>query len=113
MAPRVDAEARQQSSGDAIKIYNGRGEFGAKAHVTDDVPPGVVWIRDGWVGLNHPTSGDAVLTGDALSLFPSSVGRSDYGRIVEVALSHCFLTYALDPAALLCNLTKRIWRLTH
>ena len=82
---RVDANARQLSNGDEIKIYNQRGEFGAKAHVTDDVPPGVVWIRDGWVGLNHLTSGDAVLTGDALSLFPFSVGQSDYGAQVEVA----------------------------
>jgi anaerobic selenocysteine-containing dehydrogenase len=82
---RVDADVRQLSSGDAIKIYNERGEFGAKAHVTDDVPQGVVWIRDGWVGLNHLTSGDAVLTGDALSLFPFSVGQSDYGAKVEVA----------------------------
>jgi anaerobic selenocysteine-containing dehydrogenase len=55
---RVDAEARQLSSGDEIKIYNERGEFGAKAPVTDDMPPGVVWIRDGWFGLNHLTSGD-------------------------------------------------------
>jgi len=46
---------------------------------------GVVWIRDGWVGLNHLTSGDAVLTGDALSLFPFMVGQSDYGARVEVA----------------------------
>jgi len=84
---RIDAEARQLSSGDEIKIYNERGEFGAIAHVTDDVPPGVVWIRDGWVGLNHLTSGDAVLTGDALSLFPFSVGQSDYGAKVEVARS--------------------------
>ena len=82
---RVDAEARQLSSGDAIKIYNEQGEFGAKAHVTDDVPPGVVWIRDGWVALNHLTSGDAVLTGDALSLFPFSVGQSNYGAQVDVA----------------------------
>ena len=82
---RADAEARQLSSGDAIQIYNERGEFGAKARVTDDVPPGVVWIRDRWVGLNHLTSGDAVLTGEALSLFPFSVGQSDYGAKVEVA----------------------------
>src|SRR5215475_5273526 len=82
---RVDADARQLSNGDAIKIYNERGEFGAKTHVTDDVPPGVVWIRDGWIGLNHLTSGDAVLTGDALSLFPFSVGQSAYGTRVEVA----------------------------
>ena len=41
--------------------------------------PGVVWIRDGWFWLNHLTSGDAVLTGDALSLFSFSVRQSDYG----------------------------------
>ena len=81
----ADADARQLANGDAIKIYNERGEFGAKAHITDDVPPGVVCIRDGWVPLNHLTSGDAVLTGDALSLFPFSVGQSDYGAQVEVA----------------------------
>src|SRR5262245_3313949 len=82
---KVDADARQLSSGDEIKIYNERGQFGAKAHITDDVPPGVVWIRDGWVGLNHLTSGDSVLTGDALSLLPLSVGKADYGVKVEVA----------------------------
>src|SRR5262245_41535792 len=60
----ADADARQLSNGDGIKIYNERGEFGAKAHVTDDVSPGVVWIRDGWVGLNLLTFGDAVLAGD-------------------------------------------------
>jgi anaerobic selenocysteine-containing dehydrogenase len=75
---RGDAEARHLSNGDGIKIYNERGEFRAKAHITDDVPPGVVWIRDGWVGLNHLTFGDAVLTGDALDLFPFSFGQSDY-----------------------------------
>jgi anaerobic selenocysteine-containing dehydrogenase len=81
---RSDADARHLSNGDVIKIYNERGEFGARAHITDDVPPGVVWIRDGWVGLNL-TSGDAVLTGNALTLFPFSVGQSDYGAQVEVA----------------------------
>jgi anaerobic selenocysteine-containing dehydrogenase len=82
---RVDADARQLSNGDEIKLFNERGEFRAKTHVTDDMPPGAVWIRDGWVGLNHLTSGDAVLTGDALSLFPFWVGQSDYGVKVEVA----------------------------
>jgi anaerobic selenocysteine-containing dehydrogenase len=87
---RIDAEARQLSSGDAIKICNERGEFWAKAHVTEDAPPGAVWIRDGWVYLNHLTSGDAVLTGDALGLFPflgwsvrlshQNRGRSDLNR---------------------------------
>jgi hypothetical protein len=59
------------------------------AHITDDVPSGVVWIRDGWVGLNHLTSGDAVLTGDALSLLPFSVGQADYCARVQVARSFC------------------------
>jgi len=40
----VDADARQLSDGDAIRIFNERGEFAAKAHVTNDVPPGVVWF---------------------------------------------------------------------
>jgi len=83
----ADADARQLADGDAIKIYNDRGEFAAKACITDDVGPGVVWIRDGWVGLNHLTSGEPVLTGDALSLFPFSVGQADYGARVEVARS--------------------------
>jgi anaerobic selenocysteine-containing dehydrogenase len=82
---RADADARQLSDGDAIRIYNERGEFGAMAYVTDDVRPGVVWMRDGWVGLNHLTSGNAVVTGDALSMFPFSVGQSNYGAQVEVA----------------------------
>jgi anaerobic selenocysteine-containing dehydrogenase len=81
---RSDAAARQVCDGDAIKIYNERGEFRAKAQVTDNVLPGTVWMRDGWVGLNHLTSGDAVLTGDALSLFPFSVGQANYGARVEV-----------------------------
>jgi anaerobic selenocysteine-containing dehydrogenase len=82
---RSDAAARQVSDGDAIRIYNERGEFRAKAQVTDNVLPGAVWMRDGWVGLNHLTSGDAVLTGDALSLFPFSVGQANYGARVDVA----------------------------
>ena len=81
----ADADARQLANGDAIKIYNDRGEFAAKACITNDARPGVVWIRDGWAGLNHLTSGEAVLTGDALSLFPFSVGQADYGARVEIA----------------------------
>ena len=82
---RADADARQLSDGDAIKIHNERGEFGAKAHVTDDVGAGTVWMRDGWVGLNHLTSGEAVVGGDALTLFPFSVGQSSYAARVEIS----------------------------
>jgi GNAT superfamily N-acetyltransferase len=64
--------------------------------VTNDVPPGVAWIRDGWVGLNHLTSGDAVLTGDALNLFPFSVTgthNNDHEQFlawVESVLRRCW-----------------------
>jgi anaerobic selenocysteine-containing dehydrogenase len=83
----ADADARQLANGDAIRIYNDRGEFAAMACITNNVQPGAVWIRDGWVGLNHLTSGEAVLTGDALGLFHFSVGQADYGARVEVARS--------------------------
>lgn len=79
-----DAAARQLADGDKIRIFNERGELRARAHVTDKLLPGVVWIRDGWVGLNSLTSGDAVLQGDALSLFPFSVGQASYGARVEI-----------------------------
>jgi anaerobic selenocysteine-containing dehydrogenase len=81
----ADADARRLTDGDSVKIHNDRGEFAAKACVTNDVLPGVVWMRDGWVGLNHLTSGEAVLTGDALGLFPFSVGQASYGARVEVS----------------------------
>ena len=55
-----------------------------KAHVTDDMRPGAVWMRDGWVGLNHLTSGEAVVTGEALGAFHFSVGQSHYGARVEI-----------------------------
>jgi len=83
----TDAAARQVTDGDRIRIYNDRGELGAKAHVTDKVLLGVVWIRDVWVGLNSLTSGDAVLPAGALNLFPFSVGQASDGVRVEVARS--------------------------
>jgi hypothetical protein len=60
---------------EAVGLWAGHGGF---------TPGGAVWIRDGWVGLNHLTSGHAILTGDALNLFPFSVGQADYGAKVEV-----------------------------
>ena len=65
----ADAASRQLNDGDAIRVYNERGDFAAAAHVTADVPAGVVWIRDGWNGLNGLSSGDAVVPQEALALF--------------------------------------------
>jgi anaerobic selenocysteine-containing dehydrogenase len=81
----ADAAARRLSEGDAIRVHNERGEFCAKAHLTDRVPPGVVWMRDGWPDLNRVTSGAPVLPQAALGIFHFTVGQADYGAMVEVA----------------------------
>jgi anaerobic selenocysteine-containing dehydrogenase len=80
----VDARTRSLSDGDLIRVHNRRGAFEAKAHVTDQIPPGAVWIRDGCVGLNRVTSGAPVLPAEALSIFRFAVGQSEFGAMVEV-----------------------------
>lgn len=83
-----DARARSLSDGDAIRVHNLRGAFEAKAHVTDQIPTGAVWIRDGCVGLNRVTSGAPALPVEALGIFAFTVGQSDFGAMVEVAHTH-------------------------
>ena len=79
-----DAAARELSEGDAIRVYNRRGAFAAKAHITDRILPGIVWMRDGCIGLNEVTSGAAVLPEKALGLFHFTVGQAEYEAMVEV-----------------------------
>jgi anaerobic selenocysteine-containing dehydrogenase len=81
----ADAEARRVSDGDAIRIFNDRGTFRARAHVTDKIPAGVVWTHDGWAGLNALTSGRPVLPDAAVDLFHFSAGQSAFDARVEVA----------------------------
>ncbi len=80
-----DAQARGLEEGAPIRIHNGRGAFQARAHVTERIPPGVVWMRDGWVGLNSLTAGEALLSDEAAELFPFSAGQATYEARVEVA----------------------------
>lgn len=80
----ADAEARGLADGAAIRIYNDRGEFHAKAQVTDQMPTGAVWIRDGWPGLNQLTSGSPVLPDKAVNLFPFSAGQATFETMVQV-----------------------------
>ena len=82
-----DAAGRGLREGDAIRVYNQRGAFAATAHLTDRVSAGVVWMRDGCVGLNRVTSGDPVLPNAALRLFPFTVGQAAYDARVEVELA--------------------------
>ncbi|HXH83455.1 MAG TPA: molybdopterin-dependent oxidoreductase, partial [Candidatus Tectomicrobia bacterium] len=80
-----DAAARGVAEADPIRIWNDRGAFHARARVTAAVPPGTVWMRDGWEGLNHLTAGDAVLPDEAVDLFGFSGGQAAYDARVEVA----------------------------
>lgn len=79
-----DAQARNLSDGDGIRVYNQRGAFEATAHVTDLVPAHVVWMKDGSLSLNRVTSGEPVVPEGALDLFAFTVGQAEYTALVEV-----------------------------
>ena len=81
----ADAEARGLADGAQIRVFNGQGEFCARAHVTARVPAGTVWMRDGWTGLNVVTSGAAVVPDEAVDLFPFAAGQSAFDAAVDVA----------------------------
>ena len=81
----ADAQARGLEHGAPIRIHNERGSLEARAHVTDKLPSGVVWMRDGWIGLNRLTGGEPVLPAGAVDLFPHfSAGQSTFEARVEV-----------------------------
>ena len=81
----ADAAARGLDEGASIRIFNDRGEFYARARVTDGVPPGTVWMRDGWTGLNRLTSGAASIPDHAVDTFDFSAGQAAFDAMVEVA----------------------------
>ncbi len=81
----ADAAARGLKDGTPIRIFNDQGEFGARAHVTDRIPPGTVWMRDGWTGLNRLTSGTPSIPDDAVDTFGFSAGQAAFDAMVEVA----------------------------
>jgi anaerobic selenocysteine-containing dehydrogenase len=80
----ADAARRRLGDGDGIRVFNGGGEMLARALVTDRVPPGTVWMRDGWAGLNTLTCGAAVLPDEAVDVFDFSAGQASFEAWVEV-----------------------------
>lgn len=83
----ADAAARAVSDGARVRIVNARGRMAARARVTDGIPAGTVWMRDGWPGLNDLTSGASVITDDAVEAFASlgfSGGQAAFDARVEV-----------------------------
>ncbi|MCU0968544.1 MAG: molybdopterin-dependent oxidoreductase [Rubrivivax sp.] len=81
----ADAAARGLVDGSAIRIHNDRGELRARAHVTDRIPAGTVWLRDGWPGLNTLTDGGPVLPDAAVDRFAFAAGQSSFDARVEVS----------------------------
>ena len=81
----LDAAARGLQDGAPIRIYNERGEFQAYAQVTERIPSGTVWMRDGWEGLNRLTSGAPAIPDAAVDIFPFSAGQASFDAMVEVA----------------------------
>ncbi len=81
----ADAASRGLDDGTLIRIFNGRGEFRARAHVTDDVPAATVWMRDGWPGLNDLTSGAPSIPDEAVDVFEFAAGQAAFDAMVEVA----------------------------
>lgn len=77
-----DAASRAVADGASVRVANDRGELSACAFVTDRVPPGVVWMHDGWEGVNRLTSGARSVPDAAAGAFPS--GQAAYEARVEV-----------------------------
>jgi anaerobic selenocysteine-containing dehydrogenase len=80
----ADAHARAIVDGTPIRVHNERGDMRARAHVTARIPPGTVWMRDGWEGINRLTSGAAVIPDHAVDLFGFSGGQAAFDARVEV-----------------------------
>lgn len=83
-----DARCRNIQSGSPIVIINERGRFEARARVTDDILPGAVWMRDGWMGVNRVTSGAPTVALAANDIVPGIPGgQATYDAWVEVQSS--------------------------
>ena len=81
----LDAQKRHIAKDTPIVIANQRGQFEARAHVTDDIIPGVVWMRDGWSGVNRVTSGAPIVSPAASTIVPGAPGgQAAYDAWVEV-----------------------------
>ncbi len=78
----TDAAARGIADGDPIRLHNDRGEMNARATVTQKVPASVVWMHDGWRGINDLTSGARSVTDAAARIFPG--GSAAYEARIDV-----------------------------
>ena len=77
-----DAAARNISDGQAVRIFNDRGEIRLTAKLTDTVQPGVLGARLDWAKHNAEGANINVLTSDRLT--DLGAGATFYTVLVEV-----------------------------
>ncbi|PZW34506.1 anaerobic selenocysteine-containing dehydrogenase [Thermosporothrix hazakensis] len=80
-----DARPRKIETGNRVLISNGHGHFEAKALVTEGILQGVVWMRDGWSGVNRVTSGQQtvpLVANDIIADIPG--GQATYDAWVDL-----------------------------
>lgn len=83
----LDASDRALADGAWATLFNDGGELEVRLRVTEDVRPGVVWLRDGWFGLNHLTSGVGALAPEQVNLVDAARipgGQSAFEARVEL-----------------------------
>jgi anaerobic selenocysteine-containing dehydrogenase len=83
----LDAEERGLAASERAVLFNDGGELAVRLRVTEDVRPGVVWVRDGWYGLNHLTSGAETLRASQVDLVNAERipgGQSAFDARVEL-----------------------------
>jgi anaerobic selenocysteine-containing dehydrogenase len=80
----ADALSRSIDDGAIVRLYNEGGEMRARARVTERMPAGTVWMRDGWLGINRLTSSARTVPDAAVAAFPQS-GAARYDSFVEVS----------------------------
>lgn len=83
----LDANDRGLAEGAEAELFNDGGALRVQLRVTEDVPPGVVWLRDGWLGLNHLTRGAGALdavAADLIEPFRIPGGQAAYDARVDV-----------------------------
>jgi anaerobic selenocysteine-containing dehydrogenase len=80
----ADAGDRAIAHGDRIALFNDRGRSEAVARITADVPPGLVWMRDGWVAVNRLTANEPCMTPEQAEGLPIPGGQATYEALIEV-----------------------------
>ena len=83
----LDAQQRGIETDCPVQIFNHRGRLQARAYVTAKVLQGVIWMRDGWFGVNDLTNQDPVLSPAASDLIDPYMipgGQAAFDAFVEV-----------------------------